>query len=77
MQKNLPIIFQVKTDENPVVFSIPDNNYFNENETQLVDRKINSEWQRGVKPKDFKAELFPNKTYTILIKPANDEYFAG
>ena len=42
-----------------------------------VDVKVNFEWHYNVFLDDITFDLLPGRTTTILIKPHNDEYFAG
>jgi len=42
-----------------------------------VDVKVNTVWQRNIVPDEFELCLSAGQFATILIKPHNDEYFAG
>jgi len=77
MTKNSPIIFQVRW-ERKLVFVLPFSKKLHRKKNGgLVDIKVNTEWHKRISPEEFHFETLPDKTYTILIKPHNDKYFAG
>jgi len=43
----------------------------------VVDIKANTKWQKNIIPDEFEILLAPKQSMTILIKPHNDNYFAG
>jgi hypothetical protein len=42
-----------------------------------MDIKVNTVWHKNVLPSDLEFDLMPGQFLTILVKPHNDEYFAG
>jgi len=84
MIKNEPIIFKIydngKNKENRkyYYFRLP---YLESRKIDgfdaILDIKINTKWYKKVNPKSFKIRLDFGKIYTILMKPHNDEFFAG
>jgi len=43
----------------------------------VVDIKANTKWYKDIIPDEFEIHLAPKQSMTILIKPHNDNYFAG
>jgi hypothetical protein len=83
MIKDEPIIFTVRNFDNYAwKFRIPYDKDFNTLKPDgrihvFVDIKVNMVWYKNVLPDDIGFDFMPGQSLTILVKPHNDEYFAG
>jgi GTPase SAR1 family protein len=83
MPQNEPIIFKIfnPADETrqfrlPFYWSVL-NDKSKKTDIYYMDVKVNTEWHKKVLPYELFFDMSPKKSYTILVKPHNDNYFAG
>jgi len=81
MKKNEPIIFKIcNFEEVNKKFIIPYRKELCKNAEFFdirFDVKINSKWHKNILPDELELDVAPKQSFTILIKPHNDLYFAG